>query len=381
MAFTSSAQRDASRSLYNADGALQQYVSNRAQFGTSNLRFVEGTDNLTYNGVTYTLRLARLSRAITVNTADSVRATDTWSVIATPPVGQGRGVGGLLRVSRSVNKYRISVSAGATSGGDFKVGGNATISNGSEGQVGCASGDTSAYSLQVTSGSKVTVSGNPTIDGKVDTSHVVKDSLMSTVLGRGITLDSIAKNANIKFGPRFGQPDWPNNVRPSQSYSLTTSDSVYNWGCPSADMAGSNVTCTTAAANRFVVVAIDATNLGNQGGLTRAVTLNGDYGQGILIILNGSLNIQGNFVFRGIVLVEKDLSIGGGNANFSGKIEGTIVAFGSQSNVEDNVNGTATVRYNTCSITDAQNALNRGRIDDAPQVLGNSTFAWFEVVR
>ena len=36
------------------------------------------------------------------------------------------------------------------------------------------------------------------------------------------------------------------------------------------------------------------------------MTINGDYGQGILIVVNGSLKIQGNFIFRGIVLVEKD---------------------------------------------------------------------------
>jgi hypothetical protein len=146
-------------------------------------------------------------------------------------------------------------------------------------------------------------------------------------------------------------------------------------------MAGSNVTCTTAESQRFVVVAIDASNLGNQGGLTHAVTLNGDYGQGMLIILNGSLNIQGNFIFRGIILVDKDLSMGGGSGQFTGKVEGTVVSFGDQSNVADNVDGKATIRYNMCSIVDAQNALNKGRLDDTPQVLNSSTFAWYELVR
>jgi hypothetical protein len=45
------------------------------------------------------------------------------------------------------------------------------------------------------------------------------------------------------------------------------------------------------------------------------------------------------------------------------------------------VNGTATIRYNKCSVVDAQNALNNGRLDDMPQVLSNSTFAWYELVR
>jgi len=376
----SSAQRDASRSLYDANGALEQYVATQAQAAASNTRFVEGSATTTFNGVGYSLSLARLSRVKTLETSTQTQATDTWSVIASP-TAKGRGVGALVRVTRSLSKLVLSVTAGATSGGDFSVGGNSTISNGRTGQVGCANGDTVKSSVVVTAGSEISQSGNSTLQGKADTATFVRDSLMNRVLGRGVTLDTLAKYANIKFGARFGRPEWPNNIRPSQTYSLTTTDSVYNWGCPQGDLG--NVSCTAASAARFVVVAIDATNLNNQGGLSHAVTLNGDYGQGILIVLNGSLNIQGNFIFRGIVLVDQDLSIGGGAGgnNFSGKIEGTVVAFGTQSTVEDNVNGTATIRYNKCSIVDAQNALNNGRLDDMPQVLSNSTFAWYELVR
>ena len=378
----SSAQRDASRSLYDANGALEQYVATQAQSAASSTRFVEGTASTTFNGVPYTLSLARVSRVKTLDTPTLVNATDTWSVIASP-TAKGRGVGALVKVTRTLSKITLNVTAGATSGGDFSVGGNATISNGRTGQVGCANGDTVASSIMVTAGSQIDTTGNSTvIEGQSTISTIVRDSLMNSVLGRGVTLDTLAKYANIKFGARFGRPEWNNGVRPKQTYDLTTTDSVYNWGCPQADLTNT-VTCSAAAASRFVVVAIDATNLGNQGGLNNAVTLNGDYGQGILIILNGSLNVQGNFIFRGIILVDQDLSIGGssGGNSFSGKIEGTVVAFGTQSSVEDNVNGTATIRYNKCSVVDAQNALNNGRLDDMPQVLSNSTFAWYELVR
>jgi Tfp pilus assembly protein PilX len=379
----SAAQRDASRSLYDANGALEQDVATRAQAAAASTRFVEGTAATAFNGVDYTLSLVRVSRVKTVDTPTQTEATDTWSVIASPTLpARGRGVGALVEVTRSLSKLVLNVSAGATSGGDFSVGGNSTISNGRSGQVGCANGDTVASSIQVTAGAEISQSGSAVLEGRADTSATVRDSLMNTILGRGVTLDTLAKYANIKFGARLGRPEWANNVRPSQAYDLTTTDSVYNWGCPQADMVNT-VTCTAASAARFVVVAIDATNLNNQGGLSHAVTLNGDYGQGILVILNGSLNVQGNFIFRGIILVDQDLSIGGGAGgnNFSGKVEGTVVSFGSQSTVEDNVNGTATIRYNKCSIVDAQNALNNARLDDMPQVLANSTFAWYELVR
>ncbi|HEU4561976.1 MAG TPA: hypothetical protein VFS20_29385 [Longimicrobium sp.] len=377
----SASQREAGRSLYDASGAVEQYVSQRAQLAAAN-SFVEGPAATSFDGVNYTLSLAQLSRKITLETADSTRATDTWSITAVPTSGRGRGVGALLRVNRALDKLTINVTAGATSGGNFSVGGTSTISNGRSGQVGCANGDTVRNSVQVTAGSQISVNGNPTLQGKGDTATFTKEQLVQQILGANVTLDTLMKYATIKFGASLGAPEWPGNIRPSQDYSLTTADSVYNWGCPQADVAGTT-TCNDASRRRFVVVAIDAANLKDQAGLPNPVTLNGDYGQGILIIKNGSLNVQGNFIFRGIILVDQDLSISGGSGGnkFSGKIEGTVVAFGTQSSVEDNVNGNATIRYNKCSIVDAQNALNNRRLDDMPQVMSNSTFAWYELVR
>jgi hypothetical protein len=209
---------------------------------------------------------------------------------------------------------------------------------------------------------------------------------MQSVLG--MTLDSLAKQtATIKFGPMFTAagkcpdrtggvcPTWPNNIRPNDSnYAATGADSVYNWGCPKDDI-GSE-TCSTGGSSRFVIVAIDASNLQDS-----TVKLNGDWGQGVLMVLHGSLDIQGNFVFRGIVLVDKDLKITGGNGPFLGKLEGTVVAFGENSSVTDNVLGNATIRYNRCSINDAQNAINNRLIEAQQQVMNSPLFAWYELVR
>jgi hypothetical protein len=381
----SSAQRDASRSLYDADGALQRYVSERAQAFPANGRFVEGSDAISYGGSSYTLSLTRVSRlALSVGPPQTI---DTWSVIATPTApATGRGVGALLKVSRTPHAVTLAVSAGATSGGDVIVGGNATISNGRTAQSGCANGDTASSSLQVTRGSRIEVNGTSvTLEGKADTMSITKAQLMSAVLGPNMTLDSVAKSASIRFGPFYGDSvrEWDNAQAhaPNQSWSLTTADSVYNWGCPPADAMATNIVCTAAGSRRFVVVGIDATNVGNNGTRDNIVTLNGDYGQGMLIVLRGSLNIQGNFFFRGIILVERDFSIGGGGGQFTGKVEGTVVSFGDRSNVADTYNGNATIGYNQCSITDALNALNAQRIDSTPQVLNARTLGWYELMR
>ncbi|HVG45609.1 MAG TPA: hypothetical protein VM890_12800 [Longimicrobium sp.] len=379
----SAAQRDASRSLYTANGALEQYVATQAQAGVAN-RFVEGTASLTYQGTPYTLTLARLVRSVTQPVGTGPMTSDeTWSVIAAP-TDPGRGVGALLRVKRTLAVARLNVNAGFTSGGNVNVGGSATVSNGATGQVGCDSAAT-GYSVEVTTGSTVT-SGNNNLEGASHVSTTTKAGLMTSVLG--IPLNDLAlQTATIKFGPLFTAagkcpdrtggvcPSWPNNVRPSdEDYSTTGADSIYNWGCPEDDIGNEN--CTTAGKTRFVIVAIDASALHDS-----TVTLNGDWGQGVLMVLNGSLNIQGNFVFRGIVLVDKDLRVTGGNGQFQGKLEGTVVAFGENSVVTDNVLGNATIRYNRCSINDAQNAMNNRRIDEQQQVMSTPLFAWYELVR
>ncbi|HYH83215.1 MAG TPA: hypothetical protein VEX86_25690 [Longimicrobium sp.] len=374
----SASQRDADRSLYAANGALEGYVAGQVASGVVNA-FVEGADATQFDGVPYTLSLALLSNQVTI-TPSSGSGLETWSLTAVPtlPV-RGRGVGALVRVTRTLTNARLNVNAGFTSGGNVKVGGSATVSDGT-GQVGCDS-TKSAYSVEVTAGSTVDA-GDGNLQGAWQTSATTKAGLMRSVLG--MPLDSLAlQTAQIKFGPMFTAarmcpdrpsgvcPTWPNNVRPSHTFSLAGADSVYNWGCPVGHIGNND--CSTAGANRFVVVAID--------GNGTDVKLNGDWGQGVLMILNSTLEIQGNFVFRGIVLVDKDLKITGGNGPYVGKMEGTVVAFGENSQVTDNVLGNATIRYNRCSINDAQNALNRNRLDQMPQRLGQPTFAWYELVR
>jgi hypothetical protein len=375
----SASQRDADRSLYTANGALESYVAGQAASGAVN-KFVEGGAATTFGGVDYTLSVGLLANQVTV-TSSSGSSLETWSLTAVPTApALGRGVGALVRVTRTLTNARLNVNAGFTSGGNVKVGGSAQVSDGT-GQIGCDSAK-SGYSVEVTAGSTVDA-GSGNLQGAWRTGTTTKAGLMQSVLG--MPLDSLAlQTAQIKFGPMFTTahmcpdrsggvcPVWGNNKRPNDTdYAATGADSIYNWGCPKDDIGSSR--CSTGGDKRFVIVGIDA-----NGG---DVKLNGDWGQGVLMILHGTLEIQGNFVFRGIVLVDKDLKVTGGNGPFLGKLEGTVVAFGENSEVTDNVLGNATIRYNRCSINDAQSALNRNRLDQMPQSLGQPTFAWYELVR
>lgn len=349
----SSAQREGSRSLYDADAAIERFVAQQADAGVLRPDTTYASPDARYN--VRVTRLANLSGSGSTATWQN----ETFALVATPVNGRGRMVGAMVSTSKILRKFNTNITAGATSGGDVKIQGNATISNGR----GTACGDTANNALEVTQGSKVTLAGTPNIVGGIDTTSYTKDSLVARVLG-GTSLDSLAKYAQIKFGPRFSKPTFTGRVNADLS---TPKD--YNWGCPG----GMGLTCAAKDTAYYPLIAIDA-----GGG---SVTINGDYGQGILVVVNGSLQLQGNLMFKGIILVEKDLSVGGGQGQYDGKIQGAVISLGQSSTVEDNVGGTAVITYDKCSITAAQDAFNGNNLSNQRQTFNVGTFAWFEVVR
>ena len=79
-------------------------------------------------------------------------------------------------------------------------------------------------------------------------------------------------------------------------------------------------------------------------------TLNGDQGQGVLLV-DGDLDIQGSFVFYGIVLVQGSLKTAGGGST-DAHFYGAVMA----SNVDLELNslaGNATLQYSKCAVTNA----------------------------
>jgi hypothetical protein len=362
----SAAHRTAAGSLYNADAALEQYVFDRAQLGGVYMQATQNGVAAGPDGRNYSMQVSRLSWTnVDAPPAGTVQATELFSIVAQPQDGRGRGVGAFLRLLRSAARLSTNINAGATSGGDIKITGSSFISDGRSGVNYCNTTDNqSDYAVQVTQGSTID-SKAKNLEGATNVTDYNKSELASRVLGPGVTLRSLADQAQIKFGPRWNKPDF--GGRPS-SASGTATD--YDWGCPAA----LGISCpNTAASLRHVVVGIDA-----HGG---SVSINGDYGQGMIIILNGSMSIQGNFVFKGIILVEKDMDIRGGSGGQDSKIEGAVVSFGQSSTIEDNLSGNATIKYNFCAIQDAERAMNQNALQTAPQGRVGSTFAWYELIR
>ncbi|HEU0053443.1 MAG TPA: hypothetical protein VFQ39_09715 [Longimicrobium sp.] len=139
-------------------------------------------------------------------------------------------------------------------------------------------------------------------------------------------------------------------------------------------------------------MAIDAANSDGSRG---SVSVQGDYGQGMLVILNGDLRITGGFRYKGIILVEGNTDIHGGSGGSGGsKIEGALLGLGDLEICGDNSSGEcqnssgegdgtdissgAVIQYNRCAINAVQDAINNNPIQDRPR---SQTFAWYELVR
>lgn len=362
----SSAHQDGVGALYASDDALEQFIGTKAVTTPGDpLRAIADT---LVGGTRITV--SRL-RNLESETTDSMKQLEEFAVVARPADGRGRTVGTLLTSLRAAKKLNISVEAGMTTGGDLKVSGNSVISDSS---TTCAHAG-SENAVQVSAGSTITREGNAVIDGTADTATFTKDSMVVQLLG-GMSLQEAASKASIRFGP--GEFDSSNKRAKSYDANgpLPRSDK-YNWGCPR----NSGDACVTASKNDTIdntayypSVSIDA------GGGT--VILNGDHGQGVLIVHNGSLSIQGNFIFEGILLVEKDLSIKGtgGGSTTETKISGAVLALGESSTIEDNVSGNAVISYDMCTITSSQGAFNDQRLQNTPQKFAPQR-SWFELVR
>jgi hypothetical protein len=377
----SSAHRNAAASLFGADAAMERYVAQRAQVATINAdsarnwlratppgapHTVEGPD-----GRMYDVQVARLSWSDNLHVPDAVQlqADEVYSLLVAPANGRGRQVGAFVGTTRVFNPVSLTVNAGLTSGGDLKVSGNAIISDGGGANYCEAENNASKYAVEVSAGSKVDDGVKERIQGEVNVAEWTKEEMQERLLGT--TLDEFAETAGIKFGKRWNLPEWGETNR-TRADARPETPLEYNWGCPQEVL--ERTTCPTEASkSRLVSVAIDG-----GGGV---VTLNGDYGQGVLMVVNGSLRIQGNFVFKGIILVEKDVFIYGGGGAEESKIQGAVMAFGQATEVEDNVSGTATIRYNVCAVQDAQRALNQGGLQSATQDRSGGTFAWYELIR
>ncbi len=381
----SHAHQDATRDLYVAQGGLEAYV---AQMGDQLAPTPEG-------GVVFQALGAPVSdqAVITVRQLASIPAEKPhWPnnlifSVESRPVRGGRTVSAMAHVLSTKLTLTNDVDAAVVSGSDVEVSGNTTLSNGSDSPF-CAAADSSQYALQVDGENTVRLGRNVTVKG--DTGTVEGDEYDYVTQMLGTSFHNLVANAQIKFG----RGQFSGNTTVTSLATGTTANvanlsnpqlTPYNWGCPKDLLAGSNTACEADTDTvHLPIVAIDASN---SDGTWGTVTVNLAHGQGMLIVYNGNLRIQGNLIYKGMILVEGGFTVtaSGGGAQ-APKIEGAIIGLGqggAQSVVEleetDNtISGSPTVRYNRCAIDTVVKAVNEST---SFQRHTPPTSAWSEVLR
>jgi len=140
-----------------------------------------------------------------------------------------------------------------------------------------------------------------------------------------ISYASLAASANIQMaGGNY-------KIQPVSGGGVCTTTVLTNWG--------DGMNPTQACGSYFPIIHINGD-----------ATLNGDQGQGVLLV-DGDLDIQGSFVFYGIVLVQGSLKTAGGGST-DAHFYGAVMA----SNVDLELNslaGNATLQYSKCAVTNA----------------------------
>lgn len=363
---TSEAHTDGTVGLYRAETAVDRYLSSVA---TANTRLQDSTGVRTYTLVDGDSRTADPRVQLTTTTLSSVAAangavTRRFSILSEPMRGntaRGRAVVAMVtQTTPPPIPFNTNIKSAIALGGDLDVNGNAfTISGRRTAADTCATSGVDA--VQRTADSDITANnqnhmrnfvGQNTLGVNTESWAAITTVLNKTRqqlahdalgLAPGQTLDDLidALPANKKFGPRFG-----------------SAVSAFDGRVDASDK----------------VAVID----GNGG----AVSLQGD--SGVVIVVNGHVQMRGNASFKGIIIVEGNFDLAG-----TPRVNGAIISMGIRETATGNIinldsnavgSGHVTVQFDKCSIKAAERALRNAAADGGtPTTL--APFAWFEVVR
>jgi hypothetical protein len=371
------AHRETTEDLYASEAAIHAWIAENGPgltAVTATSWIPEGT------AVPVRIQVDRLAAA------GASSGYSLFAVHAEPERGEGRSraVTAMIRTRPYLpSPFLPSLRATITAGGDTRVErvGSAGFTLLDGGGSGCAAPMPQAESPVIhAAGSTLLVVGTGVHEGTPLPSELGPAALLGSVLG-GHRVRDLAWNADIRFGRHF------NELRHRGSeVQGGAPDTRLDWGCP-AELIGSlppgSVTpCLPGSGeDRWPIVAIDAEN--------DTVRISAHHGQGMLIVVNGHLQISGPFVYRGLILAERSVRIAGGGAGWPPSISGAIVAGGGVTVLDgrDPVSGHSTVarrviQFDRCALDRAVqvfNAVEDGRWGTR-RVLGRP-FAWAEVMR
>jgi cytoskeletal protein CcmA (bactofilin family) len=378
----SHAHQDATRSLYAAEGAIEALVArDRGALAPGSYPAFVAASGATPVNLTVTEVSSRDSGVTGVNLRRLVLQAE--------PVGGGRA----LTAMADTRPFGFDVTSSWVSGGNINLKGKAHVSDGSDsGNISCT-GQVAPNAVVLADTASVKVQNNATVTGNVQNSGLTGEQLVKQALGNRSIRDFI-RYVEATYGPApnadyvtFGTNTlWnPSNPAPFRSTDKPrswdnissvatprTAGNRYNWYCPGKmDDATNCSTVTGMDTTAYKIIVIDGGN--------NNVSIQGDHGQGLLIVINGRVVISGGFVFRGLVVAESDIDISGqGN-----KIDGAVVSqntvnveLQTSSDIENETAGNTVIRYNKCALDNLRDKLGG---DGAPVI--SPTFGWSELIR
>ena len=267
-----------------------------------------------------------------------VSAQDTMSLAGRI---RGGGAGQRLGLLARIRPVSIDTRAAVTSGGDNVVVGSASIDGNDHpptGWAGCPPLDSAKAGIRTQSSGTVSTSGHPSINGNPP---VLKDPTLadSSFTHYGdVTYAALAASANITVPAQ----NFSNSIAPATIGTACDLSVPTNWGSPS--------TPTGPCGSYFPIIHITGDG----------AVINGQEGQGVLLV-DGSLSVQGGFQFFGVVIVKGSLKTSGGGstpAHFWGTV--MVQDTAQFTDTTNNLSGSANLLYSKCAIIKALNKTGVG---------------------
>lgn len=346
----SGAHRDATRAFYVADGGLQAYVAAR---GPALMADTAGSLFFLPPGGAGDEEVEVSVRFLGQQTLADRSILRVFSVLAWPARGGGRRVSTLVRqVIPAPRPPGTDITAALTLGGDLGINGNAFTVSGRVASAAC--GATSVDAVRIAAGSEVRTNNTNhmrNLEGAggvgwdaIDQTSLTRDQLALEVLGGKSLSELIALvPPSHRWGPRY-----------AEDRTVRRWDGVLD--------------TVPAVPEDEKVAVVDA-----EGG---TVEVKG--GRGLLVVVNGSVEMNGRARFDGIIIAEGSFLLRG-----TPRVNGALVSLARDADSRIDLGGEAelaghvTVQYDRCAVEGAEAGfadLSQQML--APEVRGTS--AWME---
>lgn len=289
------------------------YPTDSASYGSSASPIPTPGKTGTYYGTVY--RLNSNLFLVDVTGRDNSNAT----------LGQGVGIGGRQRlgVLVKIQPINFNVSASLTTRNGVSLSGNA-VADGTDtpppAPWSCPAPGASLAGVSTANGASVTTSGNGAVYGQPPVEH---DSAISTKFAG---IDSIFAQLAARASITLSGGNY--KTGPSFIGSTCNKTDQLNWGDGIA---------TDDCSNYFPIIYI-----------TGDVTLNGDQGQGILLV-DGNISVQGSYQFFGITIAKGSIGSAGGGST-AAHFYGATMAQDVNISTTNTLTGKATLLYSNCAI-------------------------------